>query len=197
MVIKKRCLLWDWTNTAHMPEAIERINFNGALSSCANWNAWAPPELQGRLPFRPTVRGLEQLTSPQEWAMIQNNDHAILHFFNEPERAGISPRDAVRWWCEKMVPLRKATGKQIIGPGCASDAEGEAWLAAFMEGVEAVDEPPDYLGVHYYGARRWSRCAKLPGSRSSVRAVLAMLRARHGSRRSWKEWRLWTSPQII
>jgi hypothetical protein len=152
MVIKKRCLLWDWTNTAHMPEAIERINFNGALSSCANWNAWAPPELQGRLPFRPTVRGLEQLTSPQEWAMIQNNDHAILHFFNEPERAGISPRDAVRWWCEKMVPLRKATGKQIIGPGCASDAEGEAWLAAFMEGVEAVDEPPDYLGVHYYGA---------------------------------------------
>jgi hypothetical protein len=21
-----------------------------------------------------------------------------------------------------------------------------------MEGVEAVDEPPDYLGVHYYGA---------------------------------------------
>lgn len=152
MVIKKRCLLWDWTNTAHAPEAIERINFNGPLVSCSNWNAWVPPELKGRLPFRPTVRGLDQLTDPNEWSMISNNEHSILHYFNEPERAGISPEKAATMWKEKIVPLRRRTAKAVIGPGCASDAAGEGWLDDFMKRVEAMGEPPDYLGLHYYGA---------------------------------------------
>jgi hypothetical protein len=151
MVTKKRCLLWDWTNTAHIPEAMERINFNGPLASCSNWNAWAPPELKERLPFRPTVRGMEQLIDPNEWAMISNNEHAILHYFNEPDRAGISPERAAEMWKEKMVPLRREKGKKIVGPGCASDATGEAWLDDFMKRVEGIGEPPDYLGLHYYG----------------------------------------------
>ena len=50
-----------------------------------------------------------------------------------------------------MVPLRKEKGKKIIGPGCASDAEGEAWLADFMVRVKEMGEVPDYLSVHYYG----------------------------------------------
>lgn len=151
MVIKKRCLLWDWTNTAHIPEAIEKVDFNGPLLSCSNWNAWAPPELKNRLPFRPTVRGIEQLTDPNEWGMISNNEHAILHYFNEPERAGITPQKAAEMWMEKMVPLRRDKGKKIIGPGCASDPEGEAWLEDFMKRVTHIGELPDYLGVHYYG----------------------------------------------
>jgi hypothetical protein len=97
------------------------------------------------------VRGREQLTDPNEWAMISNNEHAILHYFNEPERAHISAEEAAAMWKEKMVPLRKEKGKKIIGPGCASDGAGEAWLDDFMKRVEAMGEPPDYLGVHYYG----------------------------------------------
>jgi hypothetical protein len=94
---------------------------------------------------------MEQLTVPNEWEMISNNDHAMLHYFNEPERAGISPEKAAEMWKEKMVPLRKGKGKKIIGPGCASDPGGEAWLDNFMKRVKDMGEPPDYLGVHYYG----------------------------------------------
>lgn len=152
MVVKKRCLLWDWTNTAHVPDSIEAINFMGPLSSVANWNAWTPPELKNRLPFRPTVRGLSQLTDPHEWSMISINDHAIMHYFNEPERAGISPQHAAELWKEKMLPLRKGQGKKLVGPGCASDPGGEAWLDDFMGRISGHGEQPDYLGVHYYGA---------------------------------------------
>lgn len=151
MVIKKRCLLWDWTNTANLPNSIEQINFNGPLCSVANWNAWSPPEVKNRLPFRPTVRGMQQITDSNEWGMITNNEHEIIHYFNEPERAGITPQEAIGIWIDKIVPLRKEKGKKLISPGCASDAGGEAWLTEFMKGLEDVGEPPDYLGLHYYG----------------------------------------------
>ncbi|PMD37371.1 glycoside hydrolase family 128 protein [Hyaloscypha variabilis F] len=151
MVIRKRCLLWDWTNTANLARAIEKLNFDGPFSSVSNWNAWSPPELKNRLPFRPTVRGMDQLTDPNEWGMISNNDHAIIHYFNEPERAGISPQKAAEMWKDKMVPLRKERGKKIVGPGCASDSGGEAWLDDFMKKIQDQGEPPDYLGLHYYG----------------------------------------------
>ncbi|TVY90487.1 hypothetical protein LAWI1_G003035 [Lachnellula willkommii] len=151
MLIRKRCLLWDWTNTANIPASIENVNFKGQICSVANWNAWAPPELKNRLPFRPTVRGMEQLTDSNEWSMIANNDHAIIHFFNEPERAGIPAKLAADMWKEKMVPLRSTKGKKIVGPGCASDPAGEAWLDDFMRRVQEQGEPPDYLGLHYYG----------------------------------------------
>lgn len=36
-----------------------------------------------------------------------------------------------------------------MGPSCAGDAAGEAWLAEFMAGVKG--EEPDFLGLHYYG----------------------------------------------
>jgi Glycosyl hydrolase catalytic core len=50
-----------------------------------------------------------------------------------------------------MVPLREEKGKKIVGPGCASDPGGEAWLDEFMRRVQELGEPPDYLGLHYYG----------------------------------------------
>lgn len=50
-----------------------------------------------------------------------------------------------------MVPLRKDKGKRFVSPGCASDPAGEAWLDEFMAKVENLNEPPDYLGLHYYG----------------------------------------------
>lgn len=108
-------------------------------------------ELKNRLPFRPTVRGKQQITDPNEWSMISENDHAMIHYFNEPERAGISPEEAAQIWMDKIVPLRKVKGKKIIGPGCASDSGGEVWLEKFMEEVESKNEAPDYLSLHYYG----------------------------------------------
>ena len=36
-------------------------------------------------------------------------------------------------------------------PGSASNPLGEVWLEYFMKRVKDSGEPPDYLGVHYYG----------------------------------------------
>ena len=92
-----------------------------------------------------------QITEKNEWDMISNNDHEIIHYFNEPERAGIQAQEAANLWVEKMVPLRKDKGKKLVSPGCASDPAGEEWLDGFMKAVEAANEPPDYLSLHYYG----------------------------------------------
>jgi hypothetical protein len=149
-MIKKRCLLWDWTNTAHIPSAMDAITFTGPLTSVANWNTWMPPELQSRAPFRPTVRTAAQL-SGDDWGHVLDSagDGLIVHFFNEPERAGIEAKDAADAWREKMVPLQKEKGVRLVSPSCASDEGGEKWLGEFMKLVE--EQPPDFLGLHYYG----------------------------------------------
>jgi hypothetical protein len=152
MPASKKCLLWDWTNTANIPNAIEKIKFE-EFASIANWNAWSPPEAKGRLPFRPTVRGMGQITDQNEWNMISNNEYEIIHYFNEPERAGIKADEAASLWLEKIVPIRKEKNKKLVTPGCASDPAGEAWLQQFLGRIEAVNEPPDYLSLHYYGPK--------------------------------------------
>jgi hypothetical protein len=148
MSVKKRCLLWDWTNTAHVPRALDDVDFSGPISSISNWNTWTPPELKGRAAFRPMVR-LEGQLSGDDWNNITTSTEPIIHFFNEPERAGISAARAAEAWRAQMVPLRTAQGKKLVGPSCASDPGGEAWLDNFLERVSA--SPPDFLGLHYYG----------------------------------------------
>lgn len=78
-----------------------------------------------------------------------NSPQPIIHFFNEPERAGVTAEKAADAWRKQMVPLRAEKGKKLVGPSCASDAGGAAWLEDFMARVE--DELPDFLGLHYYG----------------------------------------------
>ncbi|MCJ1317934.1 hypothetical protein MMC15_003261 [Xylographa vitiligo] len=150
MAVKKRCLLWDYTNTGDsgVPWAMDKVNFDGTISSVSNWNAWVPPELKGRAPFRPMVH-LEAQLSGNDWDMIQNTDQPIIHFFNEPERAGISAEHAADVWHNQIVPLREQKGKQLVSPSCSNDDAGQAWIADFMERVS--DKAPDYLGLHYYG----------------------------------------------
>lgn len=150
-MIKKRCLLWDWTNTAHVPTAMDKVDFTGPLSSVANWNTWTPPELKDKAPFRPTVRTAAQL-SGDDWTNVLNSPQPVIHFFNEPERANISARDAAERWTAQMVPLRADKGKKLVGPSCASDEAGAAWLADFMAQVGPA-AAPDFLGLHYYGTR--------------------------------------------
>ncbi|MCJ1227347.1 hypothetical protein MMC12_004002 [Toensbergia leucococca] len=147
MSTKKRCLLWDWTNTNGCPGAMDNVNFNGPISSISNWNTWVPPELKARAPFRLMVHLEAQLTG-DDWQRISTTDQPIIHFFNEPERANISPERAADVWLNQMVPLRQQNGKKLVSPSCSNDGAGQAWLADFMNRVSS--QPPDYLGLHYY-----------------------------------------------
>ncbi|KAL9116452.1 MAG: hypothetical protein Q9187_007023 [Circinaria calcarea] len=148
MSIQKRCLLWDWTNTNGIPWAMEKIHFSGPFSSVSNWNTWTPPELKNRLPFRPMVRLEAQLTG-SDWKNIESSDQPIIHFFNEPERAGISPERAADVWFKQVLPLRQHKDKKLVSPSCASDPAGQVWIAEFMDRVGS--DQPDFLGLHYYG----------------------------------------------
>ncbi|WYZ45042.1 hypothetical protein EsH8_VIII_000358 [Colletotrichum jinshuiense] len=184
-IARKRCLVWDYTNTRDRPDSIDQLFPDakadpssaprGAPSpfvSVHNWNAWYPPELKGRLTFRPMIRTRAQLDT-EEWDWIRDSDAGVVHYLNEPERQGISPKDAAGWWLRKVVPeLREKRGKKLVGPACANDEAGGEWLAAFMslvggdDGDDDVDAKekkkkkkkeerekekwPDYLGVHYY-----------------------------------------------
>ncbi|KAL7624219.1 hypothetical protein AAE478_005778 [Parahypoxylon ruwenzoriense] len=154
MVIKKRQILWDWTNTAGpgnpgVPDKIEQVPFgkNSPVASFVNWNAWVPPELRDRAPFRPMVRVLESTTG-NDWAMIQNSQSPIILFFNEPERAGISPEQAKDIWYNQILPLRRDKGKKLGSPAVASDDNGRNWIERFMSLVS--NDPPDFLCLHYY-----------------------------------------------
>lgn len=144
---QKRCLLWDYTNTNNCPGRMDQVNFNGPMHSVSNWNAWTPPELKGRAPFRPMIHDAGKL-SGNDWAIIQGTHNSIIHFFNEPERNGISTQQAADAWNRQILPLRKQ-GNKLVSPSCASDDAGHAWIADFMSKV--VSNPPDYLGMHYYG----------------------------------------------
>ncbi|KAI4123452.1 MAG: hypothetical protein LQ338_005249 [Usnochroma carphineum] len=153
MTPNKRCLLWDWTNTdgpGHkgVPWAMDAVDFKGPMSSVCNWNTWVPPELKGRAPFRPMVH-LEAQLSGGDWQNIENTREPIILFFNEPERAGITPQHAADVWRTKMLPLRQHKGKKLVSPSCASDPKGQEWINDFMHLV--ADHPPDFLGLHYYG----------------------------------------------
>lgn len=126
MVVQKRQILWDWTNTTGpgnpgIPDKLNQVPFgtNSPVASVVNWNAWVPPELNDRAPFRPMVRVLDS-TKGNDWAMIQDSKQPIILFFNEPERAGITPEQAKDIWYGQMVPLRKNKGKKLGSPAVAS-----------------------------------------------------------------------------
>lgn len=127
---------------------MDNVDFDGPLRSVSNWNTWTPPELKNRAPFRPMVRLIPQL-SGQDWAHVENSNQPIIHYFNEPERAGITPEVAAQHWNSQMLPLRHHKDKKLVSPSCANDAAGQAWIADFLKRVEA--NKPDYLGLHYYG----------------------------------------------
>ncbi|KAF3940588.1 hypothetical protein ABW19_dt0209052 [Dactylella cylindrospora] len=149
MVVRKRCLAWDWTNTRDCPQQINKVDFDGPMHCVSNWNAWEPPELKDRAPFRPMIH-LQPELEGDEWQTIVDSDAKIVHYFNEPERNGIACDFAVQKWHDQVVPtLRKQHHKKLVSPSCASDPAGTKWLKDFMNKVK--DAPPDYIGVHYYG----------------------------------------------
>ncbi|PNS14936.1 hypothetical protein CAC42_2165 [Sphaceloma murrayae] len=119
----KRSLAWSWTNTKSNPDAIDKLNFNGPITS-------------------------ERISDPNWKNVEQTTKESIIHFFNEPERATTSPEGAAKLWRQHMIPLRKRNNK-LVSPSCASDPAGIAWLHKFMDLTKDVSA--DYVGVHWYG----------------------------------------------
>lgn len=113
MVVKKRCLLWDYTNTNQVPQQMDQVNFNGPISSVSNWNAWVPQELKGRAPFRPMIHLEAELQSPK-WGWILDSKEPIVHFFNEPERNGISVDKAAKYWKEQVSNTQSPPSKECM-----------------------------------------------------------------------------------
>ncbi|KAI0811692.1 glycoside hydrolase family 128 protein [Xylaria sp. FL0064] len=89
-----------------------------------------------------------QSTQGSDWAMIQDSKAAIILFFNEPERSGISPEQASDIWQKQMLPLRKNKGKKVASPAVASDERGQQWIEKFMLLVSG--DLPNFLYLHYY-----------------------------------------------
>lgn len=87
--------------------------------------------------------------SGDDWNRIESTKDGVVLYFNEPERAGVSAEQAADAWFKQVTPLRKENGNKLVSPSCASDSTGQAWIADFMTRVES--DPPDFLGVHYYG----------------------------------------------
>ncbi|OCK80221.1 glycoside hydrolase family 128 protein [Lepidopterella palustris CBS 459.81] len=110
------------------------------------WHCWAPPGLNGRLHFRPMIRTRMETFGP-EWANIENTRDAIIHFLNEPELT-MSPSEAAEIWLRQIIQLRQKNNK-LVSPAVKSNEGGMKWLAEFMDLIRA--NPPDYLGLHYYG----------------------------------------------
>lgn len=80
---------------------------------------------------------------------LSSQKDTIVHFYNEPERNGISETDAATVWKEKMIPLKQKYGAKLVAPGCASSPEGSQWLQTWMS-MLSEKEKPDYLNLHFY-----------------------------------------------
>lgn len=78
---------------------------------------------------------LEAQLSGQDWQNIENTHEPIIHYFNEPERAGITPEHAADVWKNQMWPLR-SKGKKLVSPSCSNDQNGQNWINKWMDLVK-------------------------------------------------------------
>lgn len=154
----KRIVLWDWTNTRDASSApalqssAQSIGSSSKIFAVINWGTHTPAEIPKGVRFQPMIRSPQELEGDNWQAAVDlatNNVKKIVHFFNEPERNGISVDSAVAAWRQKMLPLRASTGALLVSPAPASNGEGSAWLSDFM-GRLSASEKPDFLGVHFY-----------------------------------------------
>lgn len=179
---KKAGILWDWTNT----NALESST-GGLLSTSAsalkdskigwsmNWETWRPWELPDTIDFQPMVRGKSHL-SGDGWSKLQarvGEGCTTVHFYNEPERNGISAAEAAADWRATMLPLRSSSGVKLVGPAVASSGEGTTWFNEFY-GALSPAEYPDYLGLHFY-------TSETTPAEQEVENAKAYIKERHNS----------------
>ncbi|KAI2464398.1 glycoside hydrolase family 128 protein [Annulohypoxylon bovei var. microspora] len=154
----KRIILWETSLSAELQSipalltAATTLASSTVIKSITNWETKRPLELTKNLPFRPMVRTPQHL-SGENWnnliSVVSSQKNTIVHFYNEPEMAGINAADAVAKWRANMIPLRQKYGAKLVAPGISSAPAGAAWLQAFM-GMLAANEKPDYLNLHFY-----------------------------------------------
>lgn len=154
----KRIILWETSLTAELKSipglltSAKALASSTVIKSITNWETKRPQELSKKFPFRPMVRTPQHLTG-DNWnnliSVVSSQKNTIVHFYNEPERSGISAADAVAQWRQKMLPLREKYGAKLVAPGCASDPNGSNWLQTFM-GLLSAKEKPDYINLHFY-----------------------------------------------
>lgn len=65
-------------------------------------------ELKSRAPLRPMIH-LERELAGNEWKWIFDSKESIVHFSNEPERAGISVAKAAAYWKDQVSIVLKST----------------------------------------------------------------------------------------
>ncbi|KAI0376977.1 glycoside hydrolase family 128 protein [Hypomontagnella monticulosa] len=154
----KRIILWESSLSVQLNiipgllSAAATLGSSSVIKSITNWETKRPKELPSNLPFRPMVRTPQHL-SGDNWnnliSVCSSQKNTIVHFYNEPERNGISVSDAVAHWKQNMLPLRQKYGVKLVAPGCASDSNGSNWLQQFM-GALSGNEKPDYINLHFY-----------------------------------------------
>ena len=85
----------------------------------------------------------------------------------------------------KVIPnLRNQRHKKLVSPSCASDPNGQKWIADWMHLVK--DSPPDYVGIHWYGtssdeAKKYIEAMhkKFPGNKIIISEIGSISRDKH------------------
>ncbi|KAH7012174.1 glycosyl hydrolase catalytic core-domain-containing protein [Microdochium trichocladiopsis] len=155
---RKRIVLWDPKNSEQIEQfprlktSAEEIARSPSVSGALNWHLTRPKELPADVTFYPMLRVINGTDSWQEMIEETVGCSRIIHFLNEPERAGTLVEAAVRVWRSHMLPLRQKHCYKLVGPGVASTPEGSAWLSEFMHQLE-TDEWPDFTGIHFYSRK--------------------------------------------
>ncbi|KAJ1334114.1 glycosyl hydrolase [Microdochium nivale] len=180
----KRIVLWEWTNTrdfdgsAALKASAAKLSSSKEIKAVMNWETWRPQELPANLYFQPMVRTPAQ-ASGDAWSQMLTNINAqpnkskkpIVHFYNEPERNGVSAKDAAATWKSKMLPLRKSKGVELVGPAIASSPEGLAWLKSFM-GYLSDGQKPDYVGCHFYTNKNSAVDKEITAAKNHLAAII-------------------------
>jgi hypothetical protein len=134
-----------------------------------NWETWRPWELPQSIEFQPMVRGTSHL-SGDGWTKLQERiaeGCTTVHFFNEPERNGISAAQALSAWRSQLLPLRSSSGVKLVGPAVASSPEGTAWFNEFYGGL-SKEEYPDFLGLHFYTSESTPATQEIANAQSYI-----------------------------
>lgn len=64
----------------------------------------------------------------------------------------MSPSAAIDLWTSKIPALKaQFPNIKIVGPACASDPAGQAWITEFLGLLKGKGGVVDFLGVHWYG----------------------------------------------
>ncbi|KAI1445415.1 glycoside hydrolase family 128 protein [Annulohypoxylon stygium] len=170
----KRIILWETSLSAQLKSipalltSAAAITSSTVIHSITNWETYRPSELTKNLPFRPMVRTPQHL-SGDNWknliSVVSSQKNTVVHFYNEPELAGISAADAVAKWRANMLPLRQKYGAKLVAPGISSAPAGSTWLQTFM-GMLAANEKPDYLNLHFYTLQTSSSDAEIQNAKT-------------------------------